>query len=319
MLVRFEYSTLLTFALLVIFLMLNLASAYILSVCYERRFDKTLIQERKYFETDGLKPLTCGTVWGKRFCTDRHGGRRPCATPGARKKKMLVLGDSVAQGVGVSDCETFSSIASDVLSAYEVINLSLIGYSTYDYVNVLRHFAATDTSVAAVHLFYCLNDVYAGSPAGQLPRMGNRNSLAVWSERLQRMMPLYKLLKLWYFRNADNYYRYDAAFYQPENTHFRLALRHLALCDSLCRAAGAKFHITLLPYRSQLNTSGIYAQSPQQLLSDSLRALQIPHRDLLYELNNVENPAALYLFADEIHFSSAGHRTLAGLWLRDVH
>lgn len=283
----------------------------ILYSAYNRKFDASLIQPNKYNHSDGLKPNRSGIVWGKNFSTDQYGGRNTGTSAKARKKKFLFIGDSVTEGVGVEDEQTFSSIAAKQLPEFDVVNLSLIGYSTQDYVNVLSAVLSSDSAIELVNLFYCLNDVYAGAANAELPVMAKQNFWATCSHWLQENISIYKLLKLWYFRNADNYYRYDASFYESSSPYFQKAMQQLSVCDSLCKEKNIFFNVILLPYRSQLGNTYDTATTPQKFVRTYFEQHEISYNDALDFFREEENPAALYLFADEIHLSEKGHQKMA--------
>lgn len=306
--------------MLLIILLLSIAvvegiARIILYSAYNRKFDASLIQPNKYNHSDGLKPNRSGIVWGKNFSTDQYGGRNTGTSAKPRKKKFLFIGDSVTEGVGVEDGQTFSSIAAKQLPEFDMVNLSLIGYSTQDYVNVLSAVLSSDSTIELVNLFYCLNDVYAGSSTAMLPPMATQSFMARCSHWLQDNVAAYKLLKIWYYRNADNYYRYDAAFYENANPFFQKSMQQLWVCDSLCRERNVYFNVILLPYRSQLSTLYNTADAPQKLVRAYCDNQSISYNDALDFFREEKNSATLYLFADEIHFSEKGHQKMASFLL----
>lgn len=300
-----------TVFVLLLLLLAETTARFALQMFYNRSFDSALILPNKYLESDGLKPSSSGVVWGKNFSTDQYGGRNTGTRTHSSKKKFLFIGDSVTEGVGVNDESTFSSLSAAQFTEYHLLNLSLIGYSTHDYVNVLGTLLAKDSSIELVNLFYCLNDVYAGAASAELPAMSKQSFMARCSHWLQDNVAAYKLLKLWYFRNSDNYYRYDAAFYANSNPLFIQSMQQLTICDSLCRDRNIFFNVILLPYRSQLCSSYDTATTPQKLIGAYCEQHEISYNDALDFFRQEKNPASLYLFADEIHFSEKGHQKMA--------
>ncbi|MES2619530.1 MAG: SGNH/GDSL hydrolase family protein [Bacteroidota bacterium] len=292
----------------IILSVIELLSRVILHRIYNRNFDSSLIVDNKYFASPGLKENAAGLVWGKPFNTDEFGGRRT-ANYNSKKKKWLFLGDSVTEGVGVDDSSTFASLCSKEFPEFNVLNCSLIGYSTSDYYNVLRSVLQNDTAVELVSLFYCLNDVY-GNSAKDLPVMSKQNFVGTANAFLQNRCAAYKLVKLFFYHNSDNYFKYDSQFYAEDNPRFKESMNYIKQSDSLCRSKNIFFQVVMLPYKSQLKDYG-KANRPQQLVKQFCNAHSISFSDAALPLSRQTKVNALYLFADEIHFSDKGHRAIA--------
>lgn len=295
-----------------VMLLLEVACRVALHYMYNRRFDAALIVDNKYGNTAGLKENAEGIVWGKKFTTDEFGCRKNKLAADKKKKKWLFIGDSVTEGVGVGDEETFASLCSEELKEYSLLNCSLIGYATPDYYNLLQSYlSAPDSSVELVTVFFCLNDVYGAAKTDNLPVMAKQDDahrIATW---LQQHYATYKLVKLFIYRNADNYFKYDVAFYKPDNERFKESMAYLQHCDSLCKSKGAYFNVVMLPYRSQLAGNNVANRTPQKMVGDFCDENGIEFSDATDLLAKEPSPQSLYLFADEIHFSAAGHKALA--------
>lgn len=275
---------------------------------YNRNFDSALIIDNKYFSSSGLAPNKQSTIWGKYFSTDSLGGRKNKTAPSSAKKKWLLIGDSVTEGVGVDDSATFSSLFSTEMPDYSVLNYSLIGYSTADYVNVLRYMLQSDTATELVTLFYCLNDVYERTSTQELPLMAQQNFIGKLNALLQDRYATYRLLKLLVYQHSDRYFKYDLQFYTPRDTRFTNAMNDLLTCDSLCKVNHTYFNVVVLPYRSQLASKNYL---PQQLIKTFCEQHHIEFSDAAAYLQQQPSCSALYLFADEIHFSDKGHKAIA--------
>jgi lysophospholipase L1-like esterase len=299
---------------LIILILIEGISCGILQVIYNREFDSSLLVDNKYFTSAGLKENASGIVWGKPFHTDQFGGRKN-AKANSGKKKRLFIGDSVTEGVGVEDSATFSSLHSKELTDFNLLNISLIGYSSYDYLNVLRCFLAKDSAIESIMLFYCLNDVYGEAKTKDLPIMAKQSYIGKANSFLQDRIATYKLLKLLFYQNSSSYFKYDSQFYTSDNPHYIESMRHLKQCDSICKSQNILFRVVLLPYRSQLknlNENGL----PQQLLEAFCKKQSIEVSDASSFLAKKDDIKALYLFADEIHFSEKGHRAIAAFLSR---
>lgn len=283
----------------------------VLAQIYNRSFDSSLIQDNKYGSSSGLRPNTSGMVWGYLMHTDTFGARRNNIAYKAGAKKWLHIGDSVAEGVGVADSSTFSALAANVFSEFNVLNFSLIGYSTADYTNVLTSLVPNDTSVELVTLFYCLNDVYGHTPAANLPSIARPDWLGNINALLQNRYATYKLIKLLFYQHSNKYFTYDLQFYQKDNPYFVQSMKYLYQCDSVCKSNGKFFQVVMLPYRSQLQGDLNTGSKPQQLVGQFCNAAGISFSDASQYLAHQKDVNSLYLFADEIHFSEKGHNAIA--------
>lgn len=296
---------------LVLLITIEVVARIILARVYNRSFDSGLLADNKYGNSTGLRENAEGRVWGKAFHTDEYGCRKNAVPVSKGKKKWLFIGDSVTEGVGVEDKETFSSLCSAELKDYSVMNYSLIGYSISDYRNIINSVVAHDSTVELVTVCFCLNDVYGPAKSSDLPTMARNNGIGALNAFLQEHCGTYKLLKLFMFRNSDRYYRYDRSFYESGNTYFTQAMSELQECDSVCKSNGIYFNVVMLPYRSQLTGSNAKDRAPQQLVAEYCFSNDIEFFDAAEAFREIKSPQDLYLFADEIHFSPTGHKALA--------
>jgi lysophospholipase L1-like esterase len=304
-----------------ILLVLEVVSRVVLSRIYDRTFDQALIHAHKYKDSDGLKANAQGTVWGKPFHTDEIGGRlNPRRSSG--HPKLLIMGDSVTEGVGVDDLNTFATLLSfafpdsyrdpqtGVSLLLETENISLIGWSVTDYHTVLKEVLLNgkDSTIKKVYLFYCLNDIYGKTATSELPVMANKGVLSTINALLQDRYATYKLLKLLVYQHSDRYYQYDKALYKDEK-RVTAAIDELVQIDRLCRDQNLEFSVFLLPYRSQVERPK--DNLPQQTMAYHLGMNRIKWHDLLPLMAKEGNAGDMYLFADEIHLSEKGHQTVA--------
>ncbi len=294
--------------ILILLLVIEVVSRMALQKLYNRDFDSSLIVDNKYFISSGLKENSTGMVWGKPFHTDEMGRRKNKTTFDSKKKKWLFIGDSVTEGVGVDDTSTFSSLLSEELNEYNICNYSLIGYSTTDYVNVLKSVISNDSTTELVTLFYCLNDVYGNAKAEELPVMAKQNIIGKLNELLQNRCATYKLIKLFFYKNSDRYFIYDLQFYENESENFGEAMNDLHTCDSLCKSKNIYFNVVMLPYQSQLRSRNFI---PQQFVKGFCQENAIYFSDASEYFSKQPDINRLYLFADEIHFSDKGHKAVA--------
>ena len=287
---------------------LEIIARIILSNVYNRKFDSSLIEEHKYVTSSGLKANARGMVWGKPFHTDEMGGRRQTKRK-ADKPKLLVIGDSVTEGVGVYDSTTFANMINDRVDSFDIRNISLIGWSVNDYNTTLHWLVNKDTTIKAVYVFYCLNDIYGRSGGGRISRLiGYGDWISGLSRVLQDHYATYKLVKLFVLQNSDKYYQYDRALYKDQDL-IGAVMADLEHMKEECDNSKVDFKVFILPYRSQLQ--GKHDNLPQQVLIDQFKKKGINYLDLLPEMAKAGDPKSLYLFADEIHLSPMGHRAVA--------
>jgi lysophospholipase L1-like esterase len=289
-----------------ILIILEIVAGLILSHIYNRKFDSALIEENKYGPSSGLKANAYGIVWDKPFHTDEMGGRKHRRAK-AGKPKMLIIGDSVTEGVGVGDSSVFANIINDRLDSFDVRNISLIGWSVGDYDNAINKLVEKDTAIRTIALCYCLNDIYGQTALKNMPSIARKGFIGRINGFLQDRYATYKLIKLLIYQNSDRYYQYDRSLYTDQDKVQAAALV-LAHIRDICSAHKIAFTIFILPYRSQLQNRD---ELPQTALIAECRKNQINYSDLLHALVNDGKPKELYLFADEIHLSALGHRRLA--------
>ena len=288
---------------------LEMLSRIVLARVYNRKFDSSLIEEHKYGPTAGLKANASGIVWGKAFHTDDMGGRKHTKNK-TGKPKTLVIGDSVIEGVGLEDSSTISNDYNNASGTdqEDVRNISMIGWSTYDYRNVIDHLLGVDTSVREVYLFYCLNDIYGKSAVRDLPPIANKGMISRVNAFLQDRYATYKLIKLFVYQNSDHYYRYDRAVYE-DTARVNAAVGDLVHIREVCEANNARFMVFIVPYRSQLEHRD--DNKPQKVLMEALTKNGVRGMDLLSQWPKEDSYSDLFLFGDEIHLSARGHKELA--------
>jgi lysophospholipase L1-like esterase len=312
----------------VILIIAEVISRAVIANVYTRSFDSALIKDNAYNTSSGLYPNKQGVVWGLPFATDVFGCRKTSKPFDKKKKTWLFIGDSVTQGVGVEDSSTFASIVADEIDSVNVLNLSMIGWSVADYANVIDYIMKDSTNamnIQRITICYCLNDVYGATKTSDLPVMGKQGTTGKLNSFLQEHYYTYKLFKLWAFSNKNSYLAYDEAFYTKKEGYFEKAADVMGRMYYLTGFKRFDFDAIVLPYRGQLKEDKAPDRHElpqgmplaQTIMYEFNMRHVIAKSPMLYMYKNgPSNKNKLYLFADEIHLSEAGHRLVADFLLR---
>lgn len=290
-------------------LAIEIVSRALLGWVYDRGFPTMLIQAGRYGPTDGLNPGASATVWGAPFSVDDRGGRATGQRAGSGRGYRLFLGDSVGEGVGVADSACAVSVVAREEERYQVVNLCHIGYSTCDQLEVLRRWADTCSTIHRATVLFTLNDAYGRAGTDDLPPLRSPGATAALRAWLQDHVATYRMLKLLLLQGSDHYFRYDRSFYAPGDPHLATTLQCLDDLRYTCLGRNILLDVVMLPYRSQLADGA--DRTPQEMIASACRERGIPFTDVHDSFRRVEDPASLYLFADEIHLSVEGHARLA--------
>lgn len=134
-------------------------------------------------------------------------------------------------GLGVESDSTFAGRMAARQDALDVLNPSLVGYSSADYVRVLGSWldrAGAAQPLRRITVFWCLNDVYADLPVASAPRGTRRLSPGLQRFVLQHVRT-YQWLRTRLFDRPQAYYDHDRRFYAAGTSgHLQAALGHLA-------------------------------------------------------------------------------------------
>ncbi|MDX1419579.1 MAG: hypothetical protein R3181_06385 [Rubricoccaceae bacterium] len=301
--------------------------------------DAALVADRRFVDatgrSTGLRPGARGTSNGALFSIDARGFLRyrgNAALPDSAGA-WLLLGDSVAMGIGVPPDATFAGLLALSADSVRVLNPSLIGYSHADYLRVLRTLLADDAlRIRRVTLVWCLNDPYPETGSRD-PGQGLRTVAGGTVAALNRHSRLYRLLKSVALDRPLAYYEHDRQFYTPHadalasarpapdapfyTDALPSALESLAAMRALCAARAIPFEVVIVPYEPQLRPPSPGSvegeRLPQRLLLGHLETLGIPALDLApaFVAAAPDDPSTLFLWADGIHLSPRGHAVAA--------
>ena len=213
------------------------------------------------------------------------------------RTRVVVLGDSIAFGLGVSDDETFSSRLDARDNGIEVANLAVQGYGPGQELLVLSHEALRYEPDVVVLAFCAANDfadavlplaLYDGSPKPRFRLIEDR--LVLDDSALKISVP--RAVYVWLsdysqlFNRAvapvrrtllptDWHQRYNEAL-RDEQYALRLSVALVRKMNALCRRRGITFLVAVFPARS---SSRVKESLPDHFLA-ALASEDIPVLDV---------------------------------------
>ncbi|OUV60069.1 MAG: hypothetical protein CBC88_03225 [Candidatus Pelagibacter sp. TMED128] len=103
------------------------------------------------------------SIWGDisySTCTDQLGFRTSCEknTYKKNKRKIIFIGDSFTEGLGLGYQDTFVGMF-DKFSSYQIINMGVTSYSPIIYWNKIKHFLDKGLSADHVIVFIDVSDI----------------------------------------------------------------------------------------------------------------------------------------------------------------
>lgn len=278
-----------------------------------------LIETNKFGKTHGLKPNSEGKSHGIIKKVNERGYWQYGDDKRKIAGKILFLGDSVTMGIGVESDSSFAGIIHNKMVAYEVLNPSLIAYTSQDYLNVVRYNLENPElheSIDKIYLFWCLNDVYPKHILSDAPGMPGDSFISSIARFLRENYKAYHLLKFVFSDRSKSYFYYDRQLYSTNNKNFVSAMNNIKEIIRLCFDHNIDFQMFLLPYEYQLRKSISSEFTPQQLVISELSNLPLNIYDCSLAFEYFDGRSEdLYLYGDGIHFSNAGHRLLASYLL----
>ncbi len=283
-----------------------------------------LVVDSLYNDSPGIRSNTVGTSGGVKKASGGYHAWKYFKPAGSKIRKVLYLGDSVTMGLSVENDSTYAGIINNSLNSLAVINPSLIGYSSKDYLNVFNAFVSENKfnlDFSSVVLCWTLNDIYSNYPDENSPEFSGGGFLTIIINFFRNNSKAYHVFKNLFSDRPRAYYEYDRRFYSEDNPLLRSSIKNLEQISSTCDTHGIKFQVVLLPYEYQLRSYNQYDHSwngrrifyPQQLMKEKLAGLNIRIIDLRDAFrDNYKNSGSYYLYGDGIHFNNKGHRVIAG-------
>ncbi len=231
-------------------------------------------------------------------------------------KKILILGDSVTMGIGVSNDSTFPGILNSFEDTVDILCPALIGYSSFDYLNIVDYFLSEKVkgiSINEVQINWTLNDLYSNFPDKNGPSVTSDNFFFNLVYYLRRNSKSYIFIKNLFSDRSKAHFEYDNQFYSKDNPIFQSAIEHLKEVSVKCQSKKISLTVFMLPYEYQIRNyykTNIF--KAQETLLTSLKDFQIQVVDCSPAFKNYyKSSNKYYLWGDGIHFSEEGHKLIA--------
>jgi lysophospholipase L1-like esterase len=287
--------------------------------------NSNLLKDNVYFDSPGITQNSSGECYGVIKESDSLGFWKYNDVSFPKKKtKWLFLGDSATMGIGVENDSTFAGIINSSLDSIQIINPSLIGYSSKDYYNVLRKFLVEDKNklcVKKIFIFWCLNDIYDNYPTKNSPDIRTMGFIGKFITFLSKNFKTWHLLKELFSDRQKDYYQYDFQFYKQNDKNFKQSLNNITKCHNIAKKSGIEICIIILPYEYQLRKDSLDKDNlPQMILKKNLNVLEIHSIDILDNIGREKKDSKkLFLFGDGIHFSKTGHKMIANALINKLY
>jgi len=277
--------------------------------------DRKLLEANVYYESVGLKKNSEGESNGVLKKVDENGFWKYSIRKKSNARKILILGDSAAMGLGVEDDSTFVGLLNQDFDYIEFYNASLIGYSSTDYLHVTKSLIEqrkNDLMISDIFIFWCLNDIYSNLPDPDSPEQKS-DFIKTITTFLGRNSRLYHFLKNTFSDRSKAYFDYDRQFYIDTNEQLIKSVQNLKVLKQITDTSNVSIKIFLLPYEYQIrkaNKPDFF--EPQKLFKSLLSDSNFDVIDCSEAFKLLNTPSKdFYLYGDGIHFSKFGHRTLA--------
>jgi len=299
--------------------------------------DINLFQKDSFGQSHGFKPYTKGYCMGKIIYTDELGFRKNpyLAQIDNNNSTIIILGDSVSLGSGVSAVDTYPFILQREFKNYKIINASVTGYGIEDYLNVLEAINKR-MNFEGIIVGICLNDFIAVSKlqintALLEDKREIQQSRSVFKilrsfshknnnllELFRRHSKVYHLIKSVFIDTSKNYFFGETEFYSLPQAKLIITQGLQAIYDFAYRY-NKWIVFVIFPYEYQLRQNFSYQEivlKPQEIIGEVTIKKGFRIIDLYPVLkDNIEKlkikSESIYLYGDPMHFNVKGHKLIA--------
>lgn len=291
-----------------------------------------LFVNQAFGESIGNAPNVKTVTFGVEVHTDERGFRTDpfgVAPIEENADVLLILGDSVAFGVGVEFEQTVAARLAFAFPEFHTYNTAVIGYGVNDYHNVTRVvFPRYADTINQVLVIFCLNDVSVVSAAEIKAKVAHAiDKPAV----LTAGVDVQSLKDISIIRSANSYLRAHSSLYvwlrgfvtDPQTRYWQSELANYqrlsdeALAEildpirnitELYNTAEVPFTVFIMPFAGQMELTE--SSLPQQKLASFFANEGIDYIDLLPRFRAGKHPKKFFLPYDPMHLSPAGHEIL---------
>lgn len=259
-------------------------------------------------------------VFGIEIFTDSNGFRVPYKEHKYKNKEsILILGDSVSFGVGVSENKTIAGLFRKQFN-YNIHNSSVAGHNIFTHAKLLPEYLKT-IEPEKLLIFLCLNDIYINQGVIKESNLSksNNNLNKSFISKLKRnyfftklniyfrdKSKLYVFLKSVLSKPQERYYNETYQFYNNEKDldQFKKYLNEVKLISG-----NLNTNFIILPYEYQTRTKNCKDEIllPQVKIKDILKELELDYHDLTSDFCEHKTPKNLFLKFDPVHLSEEGH------------
>ena len=230
-------------------------------------------------------------------------------------KTIILLGDSMVFGVGISQDYIFSELLNREHSTYRYINAGVIGYDTAQEYLVLKKYIDKIQPAAVILFFEQSNDMLMNVRGDNFyPKASIQNGRLIIQKAIaenpfpfyQRFI-FYQLMNTKMFKGRDLIYLYHKlmfTLFKERSEAWIVTKRLLFEIAELCDLNKAQLIIVDIPTQNQLKFPQLYSRETQKLLQEAAKERGIAYYDLMVHYPDWQK---LFIPRDS-HWNIEGHR-----------
>ena len=269
-----------------------------------------------------LVPNSQGLVFNSKTFIDKYGYRIPNPDYVYKKKrKIFIIGDSVAFGNGVKEENTFSGLMRLNLNDYEIYNSSVFGYQISHFKKRINEINEFDPISKIIYVF-TLNDVLGSSNVTTPNTKKISESNYDFIDRIKKIINIdfvyqinsflrsksyfYMYLKGVILDPQENWFKNVNNFYK--NNEIKNLEEFVVLLKNKAKILNAELHIIVLPYEFQTRNCKEDDLVPQKKIRNLMEKSNTKFYDFTDDFCKSKNPKKLFYKYDPMHLSLIGHK-----------
>ena len=284
-----------------------------------------LFTYKRFGEAYGNTPNFEGISFGAKVFIDGEGFRYDpnfASSVPVDAPALLLVGDSVAFGTGLTDDKTIAGDLRRRMPATKVLNTAAIGYDTFAYRAVVEDRVAKHAEIKTVAIVFCLNDVIDAS--AQLIRSQNglaaeeqpdpsRSVVRKTNDYLRSRSKLFLWLKNALIDTEMQYFQYDLEAYKKGEENVSAVLKPIVELNDELKSKGIALKVFISPYEAQLRPDLIAdAHLPQKMITNILTRNGVENYDMMPDFAaSPVDKKLLFLYNDPMHLSAEGCEIVA--------